>query len=55
MIASDRTLREIAQIRPRPRRESDLTIAHGIGPAKVEKYGAAILQLLNDLSGTGEP
>ena len=46
VVASDRTLREIAQIRPRPVSGDDLMVAHGIGPSKVEKYGQAILEVL---------
>jgi ATP-dependent DNA helicase RecQ len=41
VVASDRTLRELAVIRPAC--EADLTMAHGIGPAKADKYGKAIL------------
>ncbi len=41
VVGSDRTLREIAMMRPT--NESDLAQVHGIGPAKIEKYGAAIL------------
>jgi ATP-dependent DNA helicase RecQ len=41
VIASDRTLREIAALRPSNLRE--LELAHGIGPAKREKYGAGLL------------
>ena len=44
VIGSDRTLREIAAMRPK--NESDLTLAHGIGPAKVAKYGEAILRVI---------
>jgi len=46
VVASDRTLREIALIRPLPQQVDDLAVAHGIGPAKIGKYGAAILRLL---------
>ena len=46
VVASDRTLREIAQIRPLPQQVDDLAVAHGIGPAKVDKYGADILRVL---------
>ena len=46
VVASDRSLREIAVLRPRPLREDELTIAHGIGPAKAAKYGQAILEVL---------
>ena len=41
VIGSDRTLREISMMRPS--NEGDLALAHGIGPAKVAKYGEAIL------------
>ena len=41
MIASDHTLREIALRRPRNLEE--LELAHGIGAAKREKYGAGLL------------
>jgi len=41
VIGSDRTLREIAMTRPT--NESELAQVHGIGPAKIEKYGEAIL------------
>jgi ATP-dependent DNA helicase RecQ len=44
VVASDRSLREIALFRPRSRDE--LELAHGIGPAKAERYGAAILELV---------
>jgi ATP-dependent DNA helicase RecQ len=48
VIGSDRTLREIAMMQPKT--ESDLTLAHGIGPAKVAKYGEAILDVLRSVS-----
>jgi len=41
VVGSDRTLREIALMRPAS--ESDLGLVHGIGPAKITKYGNAIL------------
>jgi len=44
VIASDRTLREIALLRPRNLHE--LELAHGIGPAKREKYGAGLLDVV---------
>ncbi|MEE2754003.1 MAG: ATP-dependent DNA helicase RecQ [Candidatus Latescibacterota bacterium] len=44
VIGSDRMLREIAMMGPS--NESDLTLVHGIGPAKVVKYGEAILNVL---------
>jgi ATP-dependent DNA helicase RecQ len=45
VIASDRTLREIALLRPRTLQE--LELAHGIGPAKREKYGAGLLAVVS--------
>jgi len=45
VVASDRTLRDIANLRPRDRGE--LAMAHGIGPAKLDKYGEDILRLVS--------
>ena len=50
VVASDRTLREIALLRPRNLQE--LELAHGIGPAKLEKYGAGLLDVV---LGVGAP
>ncbi len=44
VVASDRTLREIASLRPTT--EMGLALAHGIGPSKIKKYGAAILEVI---------
>jgi ATP-dependent DNA helicase RecQ len=44
VVASDRTLREIASLRPRSLGE--LTDAHGIGPRKAERYGAGFLAVV---------
>lgn len=41
VVASDRTLRDVAMLRPRTLDE--LGLAHGIGPAKLEKYGDGLL------------
>jgi ATP-dependent DNA helicase RecQ len=41
VVASDRTLREIAVLRPRT--SAELATAHGIGPAKLERYGEGLL------------
>jgi ATP-dependent DNA helicase RecQ len=41
VVASDRTLREIAMLRPRT--SAELAMAHGIGPAKLERYGEGLL------------
>src|SRR5262249_11423439 len=44
VVASDRALREIALLRPRGLHA--LQLAHGIGPAKAERYGARILAVV---------
>ena len=44
VVASDRTLRDIALLRPRGLEM--LKLAHGIGPAKAERYGAQILAVV---------
>jgi ATP-dependent DNA helicase RecQ len=49
VVASDRTLRDVARLRPRDR--AGLEQAHGIGPAKAERYGAELLALLQAPSG----
>ena len=46
VVASDRSLRELAALCPS--REEDLTLAHGIGEAKAAKYGAGLLQALQE-------
>lgn len=44
VVASDRSLRELAAIKPRTL--ADLELAHGIGPAKATRYGAEILDVI---------
>jgi ATP-dependent DNA helicase RecQ len=44
VIASDRTLRELAEVQPRTL--DALRLAHGIGPHKVERYGAGLLAVI---------
>ena len=44
VVASDRSLRDIALLRPRGL--ETLKLAHGIGPAKAERYGAQILAVV---------
>jgi ATP-dependent DNA helicase RecQ len=44
VVASDRTLRDIALLRPRGLEM--LKLAHGIGPAKAERYGARMLAVV---------
>jgi ATP-dependent DNA helicase RecQ len=48
IIASDRTLRDIAALRPRDLAE--LERAHGVGPYKALKYGAGFLQVVAKLA-----
>jgi ATP-dependent DNA helicase RecQ len=49
VIASDRSLREIAVLRPR--NLCDLQLAHGIGPSKAERYGEGLLAVVRDSAG----
>ena len=44
VVASDRTLRDIALLRPKTL--DALLLAHGIGPAKAERYGERILAVV---------
>ena len=44
VIASDRTLRDLATLRPRTL--DALQMAHGMGPAKVARYGVELLQVI---------
>ena len=44
VVASDRTLRDIARLCPRSLAE--LELAHGIGPAKARKYGSELLAVV---------
>ena len=44
VIASDRTLRDIALLRPTTLEE--LKLAHGIGPAKADKSGDGLLAIV---------
>lgn len=48
VIASDRSLRELCILRPRNRAE--LLAAHGIGPAKADRYGDGLLSIVATLS-----
>ena len=49
VVASDRTLRDIALLRPSGL--ETLKLAHGIGPAKAERYGARILAVVARSAG----
>lgn len=44
VVASDRTLRELAELRPRTVR--DLEGIYGIGPAKASRYGEAFIEVV---------
>ncbi len=44
VVASDRSLRDVARLRPRSR--DQLLLAYGIGEAKAARYGAAILEIV---------
>jgi ATP-dependent DNA helicase RecQ len=44
VVFDDRTLREVAAARPAS--EADLLAVRGVGPAKAERYGAAILEIV---------
>jgi len=46
VVASDRSLRDIALLRPRSLEE--LQLAHGIGPSKAETYGPGLLELVRE-------
>jgi ATP-dependent DNA helicase RecQ len=44
VVASDRTLREIAA--ERPRTIDELLVIHGIGPARARRYGKGLLEVV---------
>jgi ATP-dependent DNA helicase RecQ len=50
IVASDRTLRDVAALRPRDLDE--LQLAYGIGRSKAERYGAGFLQVVKDVDGS---
>ena len=50
MVASDRTLRDIARLRPRTAEE--LSLAYGIGRQKAERYGLAVLRVVAEVERT---
>jgi len=52
VVASDRSLRDLAVLRPTTREQ--LLLAHGIGPAKADKYGAELLAVITAFRN-GEP
>ncbi|MBW2399442.1 MAG: ATP-dependent DNA helicase RecQ [Deltaproteobacteria bacterium] len=53
VVASDRSLRDLARLRPRS--PAELQFAHGIGPAKAEKYGAELLAVIRRAEPTDAP
>jgi ATP-dependent DNA helicase RecQ len=50
VIASDRTLRDLARLKPRTL--DDLQLAHGIGATKAERYGDGLLRVIRDTSSS---
>src|SRR5262245_20422526 len=48
IVASDRTLRDIAALRPADLEQ--LQVAHGIGPHKATRYGAGFLQVVAEVT-----
>ena len=53
VVASDRALREIALLQPNTREE--LQEAHGIGPAKVRKYGDGLMAVVAEVRARRAP
>jgi ATP-dependent DNA helicase RecQ len=51
VVASDRTLRDIALLQPR--NLDELQLAHGIGPAKADRYGRRILSTVAAATASG--
>jgi ATP-dependent DNA helicase RecQ len=51
IIASDRTLRDIARLRPRSL--GALGLAHGIGSHKLERYGTGFVEVVRGAAGPG--
>ena len=51
IVASDRTLRDIATLRPRT--VAELELAHGIGRHKAERYGAGWLRVIAESTKPG--
>jgi ATP-dependent DNA helicase RecQ len=51
IVASDRTLRDIAMLKPRTRAE--LEMAHGVGPHKAERYGPGLLRVVAEETTRG--
>jgi ATP-dependent DNA helicase RecQ len=49
VIASDRTLREVARLGPRT--TAELALVHGIGPHKLERYGQDWLRVVRETRG----
>jgi ATP-dependent DNA helicase RecQ len=46
VIFSDRTLEDIARLRPRS--ASELLLANGVGDSRLQRYGAAVLKVVKD-------
>ena len=53
VVATDRTLRDIAALRPAT--AAELEQAHGIGPAKVARYGDGLLEVVRRHAAEAPP
>jgi ATP-dependent DNA helicase RecQ len=51
VVASDRTLRELAALRPR--NLDELLRAHGVGRVKAERFGEGLLEVVRRENATG--
>ena len=51
IVASDRTLRDIATLKPRT--QAELEMAHGVGPHKAERYGPGLLRVVAEETARG--
>ena len=51
VVASDRCLRDVARLRPKS--IDELGLAHGIGPAKLRRYGEGLLEVVRSSSAGG--
>jgi ATP-dependent DNA helicase RecQ len=51
IVASDRTLRDIATLKPRT--PAELEMAHGVGPHKALRYGPGFLRVVAEETARG--
>jgi ATP-dependent DNA helicase RecQ len=52
-VFNNQTLEDL--VRNRPRTPQDLAAVKGVGPAKLERYGAALLEAIASFPGQGQP